>query len=352
MLVVAAALEQLEPALTVAAATATRGFFILPPDAKRAADASRRAFAGDAASDHVATARAFEEWRSVFAKRGASAARAFCRERFLSRDALERVAEVREQLRSLLRTAGFARREPSAGSAASSSALDVEVFRAVACAGLFPKIAAVSRRGRRVELRTHEDGRVEFHPGSVNAQPGASFPFPWVAYGEKVKTGAVYLRDSTCVPACAVLLLGGELEAAPLERDAENEKTKTSDERVRADDRTREDQTLDRVRVLNGAYAFVAPSATLDAIKRLRNALDATLREKVENPAVDVAARGAALVGAVRALMADEARASAREAVARSNPRDWPCPRGCGVVFAAKKRCFRCGAAKPEAAET
>ena len=55
MLVAAAALGQLEPALTVAAATATRGFFILP-DAKRAADASRRAFAGDAASDHVATA--------------------------------------------------------------------------------------------------------------------------------------------------------------------------------------------------------------------------------------------------------------------------------------------------------
>ena len=76
MLVVAAALGQLEPALTVAAATATRGFFILPPDAKRAADASRRAFAGDAASDHVATARAFEEWRSVFAKRGARARRA------------------------------------------------------------------------------------------------------------------------------------------------------------------------------------------------------------------------------------------------------------------------------------
>ena len=240
--------------------------------------------------------------------------------------------------------------------------MDVEVFRAVACAGLFPKIAAVSRRGRRVELRTHEDGRVEFHPGSVNASfLNASFPFPWVVYGEKVKTGAVYLRDSTCVPACAVLLLGGELEAAPLERDAAAKTFR--DERVRADDRRstidQPDQTrFDRVRVLNGAYAFVAPSATLDAIKRLRTALDATLREKAENPAVDVAARGAALVGAVRALMADEARASAREAVAHSKnsfqkiPRDWPCPRGCGVVFAAKKRCFRCGAAKPEAAET
>ena len=202
--------------------------------------------------------------------------------RSASRDALERVAEVREQLRSLLRTAGFARREPSAGSAASSSALDVEVFRAVACAGLFPKIAAVSRRGRRVELRTHEDGRVEFHPGSVNAQPGASFPFPWVAYGEKVKTGAVYLRDSTCVPACAVLLLGGELEAAP---PSGTPKTKTNERRTRT--RRRSDargSNPDRVRVLNGAYAFVAPGATLDAIKRPETRWTRAPR-KVENPA-------------------------------------------------------------------
>ena len=340
MLVVAAALGQLEPALTVAAATATRDFFVLPVDAKHAADASRRAFAGDAASDHVAVARAFEEWRSAkTGPGGTNAARAFCRERFLSFDALERVAEVRKQLRSLLETAGFARRGDPA--ARLSRALDVEVFRAVTCAGLFPRIASVSRRGRRVELSTHEDGRVEFHPGSVNARFGASFPFPWVVYGEKVKTGAVYLRDSTCVPACGVLLLGGELETVPPERNAAAE---TDDETFARDD-------VDRVRLLNGSYVFSAPRATLDAIKRLRDALDALLREKAENPELDVAARGEALVGAVRALMADEARTSARESSSRS-PRDWPCPRGCGVVFASKKRCFRCGAAKPEEKET
>ncbi len=345
MLVIAAALGQLEPALTVAAATATRDFFVLPVDAKHVADASRRAFAGDSASDHVAAARAFEEWRS--AKRGpggTNAARTFCRERFLSHDALERVAEMREQLRSLLETAGFARRAELPASRASR-ALDVQVFRAVTCAGLFPRIASVSRRGRRVELSTHEDGRVEFHPGSVNARFGAAFPFPWVCYGDKVKTGAVYLRDSTCVPACAVLLLGGELEAVPRETEPFKKSSAAA---------TDDDASLDRVGVLNGAYVFLAPRATLDAIKRLRGALDATLREKAENPERDVAARGAALVGAVRALMADEARteeACVAESSARVPRGDWPCPRGCGVVFASKKRCFRCGAAKPQEAQ-
>ena len=361
MLVVAAALGQLEPALTVAAATATRDFFLLPADKKREADASRRAFAGDTASDHVASARAYEDWRTIRATKGPNAARAFCRERFLSHDALERVAETRRQLRSLLESAGFVQREQRAKiSSSEKNALDVAVFRAVACAGLFPKIASVSRRGRRVEARTHEDGRVEFHPGSVNAT-AFHFPFPWVAYGEKVKTGAVYLRDSTCVPACAVLLLGGELESSPKKNGDENKSAR--DESVSADDfdpSTSLDRfgsrgsgpgpvsadSTDSVAVLNGAYVFSAPTRTLDAIKR-HGTRRRDAGEKAENPNLDVAARGAALVSAVRALMEDEAKAAPARG-GKGKREDWACPRGCGVVFASKKRCFRCGAAKPE----
>ena len=228
----------------------------------------------------------------------------------------------------------------------SSDALDVAVFRAVACAGLFPKIAAVSKRGRRgVLARTHEDGRVEFHPGSVNSN-SFQFPFPWVAYGEKVKTQAVYLRDTTCVPACAVLLLGGELESWP--KKNENTDAEKADEKkavVSAGDEkdpSRFDSagtpmnptsgsaaSTDSVGVLNGAYVFSAPTRVLDAIKRLRTVFDATLREKAENPNLDVAVCCAALVSAVRALMEDEATAKAGPARA---PEDWACPRGCGVV--------------------
>jgi RNA-binding protein FUS len=31
-------------------------------------------------------------------------------------------------------------------------------------------------------------------------------------------------------------------------------------------------------------------------------------------------------------------------------PGDWDCPAGCGLVFASKSNCFRCGVAKPEGA--
>lgn len=103
--------------------------------------------------------------------------------------------------------------------------------------------------------------------------------------------------------------------------------------------------STDSVGVLNGAYVFSAPTRTVDAIKRLRTVFDATLREKAENPNLDVAVCCSALVSAVRALMEDEAKAAPKPLRA---PEDWACPRGCGVVYASKKRCFRCGAAKPE----
>ena len=32
-------------------------------------------------------------------------------------------------------------------------------------------------------------------------------------------------------------------------------------------------------------------------------------------------------------------------------PGDWNCPAGCGLVFASKPNCFRCGVAKPEGAD-
>jgi hypothetical protein len=31
-------------------------------------------------------------------------------------------------------------------------------------------------------------------------------------------------------------------------------------------------------------------------------------------------------------------------------PGDWNCPQGCGLVFASKNACFRCGTPKPEGA--
>ena len=289
MLVVAAALGQLEPAATVAAATATRGFFILPPDAKRAADASRRAFAGDAASDHVATARAFEEWRSVPETGRERGARVLPRA-LLSRDALERVAEVREQLRSLLRTAGSRvasrpRARPLHRPLWTSRCS--EPWRAPACSQKSPPCPDGAPR-RAEDARGRPRG---VPPRPVNAQPGASFPFPWVAYGEKVKTGAVYLRDSTCVPACACCcsakrLGGGAARAGRRKRENENERRTRTRRRsdARGSNPRSRSRSKRRVRVRRAER-----DAGRDQAAPKRAGRDAP--RKVENPAVDARAR-------------------------------------------------------------
>jgi hypothetical protein len=265
-------------------------------------------------------------------------------------------------------------------------------MRAAICAGMYPRVVSIRRKGRggaRAVFETIEDGAVDLHPGSVNARHGLRFPHDWLAYGEKVKTEKVYVRDSTCVPAVALLLFGGplEIEGAIAEEEAD-------DDSIIGDSVTNGDSVNGGVvKVLRGAYAFNADRRTLDLVRRLRYALDDVLRAKIERPRDErVGERGRWLARAISALVADEEREREREreaasAAVRANGRfddetssrrggghsfhhsrhppggagvstregpgagarggDWACPRGCGVVFASKPRCFRCGEPRP-----
>jgi hypothetical protein len=252
---------------------------------------------------------------------------------------------------------------------------------------------------------------VDIHPSSVNSQFGTQFPFPWLVYCEKVKTSGVYIRDSTCVPAYAILLLGGALEETPASGG--------------------------EIKILGGNYSFNAPPHVLDLIRQLRLGLDQLLAAKVNQPGLDVTAEGGRIVDAVCALIAEEEAAShssggggdgsgsgggndysnsnrssnnysdrgggdrggrsdhygnnnggggyrggryggdsgfdggggfndgrggigrgrggdfhgggSRGGVGGGGERegDWACPQGCGMVFASKNQCFRCGAPQP-----
>ena len=377
MLVVAAALGCLSPALTIAAGMAYKDPFVLPLEKKHQADAARRALAADTRSDHVALVRAFEGWKRARREGGHGRGREFCRVNFLAHNTLELMADMRRQFWDLLEGIGFvgggdggsgrgAMDEPRASH--NRHAHDVGLLRAVICAGMFPNLVCVRRRGKRCEFKTHEDGKVDLHPSSVNARFGQTFPFSWLVYREKVKTTGVYIRDSTCVPAHAVVLLGGALEEGD---DGES------------------------VKICGGAYAFSASASTVRLVRRLRSRLDVVLAAKARDPALDVTAEGGAVVDAVRALIAEEAAEAATEATEAtevteateafgeredgrcdeggggggggrggrfhrggggrggrfrrggSREGDWACPRGCGVVFASKSVCFRCGTPRP-----
>ena len=97
---------------------------------------------------------------------------------------------------------------------------DLEMVRAVLCAGLFPSVVQCKPRGKRTAFFTKEDGKVEPHPASVNARVN-SFPRPWLVYGEKVKTTAIYVRDSTNVSDYALLMFGGNLIVSKNEQGVE-----------------------------------------------------------------------------------------------------------------------------------
>ena len=87
---------------------------------------------------------------------------------------------------------------------------DLEMVCAVLCAGLYPNVVQCKRRGKRTAFYTKEVGKVDIHPGSVNAGVHI-FPLPYMIYSEKVKTTSIYIRDSTNISDYALLLFGGNL---------------------------------------------------------------------------------------------------------------------------------------------
>ncbi|KAG0570050.1 hypothetical protein KC19_6G135700 [Ceratodon purpureus] len=216
MLLMGAVFQCLGPALTIAAGLAHRDPFVLPLEHKEEADEARRHFAGESRSDHIALLKAFESWQE--AKR-AGRERNFCWENYLSSNTLQMMDDMRRQFQDLLSDIGFLdkSRGPQIYNLYSQ---DLEMVRAVLCAGLFPSVVQCKARGKRTAFFTKEDGKVEPHPASVNARVNA-FSRPWLVYGEKVKTSAIYVRDSTNVSDYALLMFGGNLTVSKNEQGVE-----------------------------------------------------------------------------------------------------------------------------------
>ncbi|CAI5507371.1 unnamed protein product [Closterium sp. Naga37s-1] len=272
MLIFGAIFNCLAPALTIAASLAYRDPFVLPLEKKELADAAKKEFSKDSRSDHITLLNAFEGWR-VAKQQGLE--RRFCWDNFLSAPVLQMVADMRGQFLQLLSDIGFY--DPRLGlHEYSKLASDQEMLSAVICAGLYPSVAQIRRQGTRFVLFTKDDGQVKIHPSSVNAFC-PSFSRPWLVYNEKVKTSDIFLRDSTMVSDFALLMFGGNFEPAPAGRMGFD--------------------------MLGGYLHFSASAQTAQLVQDLRQQLDGLLREKIENPSLDVHAQGERVVAAVRSLL-------------------------------------------------
>ncbi|KAL0920237.1 hypothetical protein M5K25_009358 [Dendrobium thyrsiflorum] len=271
MLLMGSIFQCLDPALTIAAALAYRDPFVLPVSRKEEADDAKRSFAGDTCSDHIALLKAFDAWKD--AKRGKQE-RAFCWENFLSPMTLQMMDDMRSQFLDLLSGIGFFNKAKGI-KAYNLYGGDKEMIRAILCAGLYPNVIQCKRRGKRTAFYSKDVGKVEIHPSSVNARIH-SFPLPYMAYSEKVKTTSIFIRDSTNISDYALLLFGGSLTPST---------------------------TGEGIEMLGGYLHFSAPKSVRQLIQRLRGELDRLLQRKIEEPSLDMTVEGRGVVDAAMELL-------------------------------------------------
>uniref|UniRef100_A0A061S817 RNA helicase n=1 Tax=Tetraselmis sp. GSL018 TaxID=582737 RepID=A0A061S817_9CHLO len=311
MMIMGAIFGCLEPVLIIAAGMAHRDPFVLPLEKKAEADRMKKDFAAGSRSDHIAILHAFQGWRRAFEAGGFSAARNYCWRSFLAPNTMQMMQEMVLQFAYLLDDIGFlsggAHRGHLSSATGDSGEYDgeeqhprqksgsrdslktriaslsknqsnTELLRAVLCAGMFPAVASIKRRGKFNVFNTREDGKVEPHPSSVNS-PMDLYPHRWLVYNDKVKTSGIYMRCSTMIPDYALLLLGGQLS-----------------------------QNSGKITMLEGWMAFSADQRVTELILGLRNRLDSLLAAKVNKPGLDVMEEGGPIVEAVIQLLESTAR--------------------------------------------
>lgn len=86
---------------------------------------------------------------------------------------------------------------------------DMEMIKAILCAGLFPNIAMCKMQNKNLTFYTHYEGRVEPQPASLIAKV-ETLPFPWLVYTHTIR-GTLYLNGLTNIPDYTLLMFGGAL---------------------------------------------------------------------------------------------------------------------------------------------
>ena len=311
LLLLAALTECLHPILSVAAALSTSvRVFQAPRDKQNAAsEAQLRAF-GAGRSDPLAIAAAFDGWMAAREVTGGrTAEREYCDAHFLSSKALREIEAGRKELLQQLQAVGFVP-TPPAGEAkqdrngdgptystpCSAHAGNIALQRGIICAAFYPHVAAATRTTAHGSRQQYEklvlagpgDVQAWMHPSSINARPDKAESGLYV-YSEKVESKTakgdlrLFLRDTTRVPASAVLLFG----AKPNELDVE--KAKQSG----------------RVECAGGGLRIRASPQTVLLYRLLRRELDGLLARKAKAPE-DFPERGPAgkaILETVRAIV-------------------------------------------------
>ena len=385
MLLYATLLGVLDPVLTVACAAAYRSPFVMAMDGNReAGKLARQGFSNEAggASDHLAVSRAFAGWETSRANGGSSGERAFNQRNSLSGATLNMLRGMRSQLLTALSGRGLIHDLRGASANAGAGSL----VRAVLAVGMYPLVGRLlvpgvgannAGGGRTPTLATLRGEKVKIHPHSVNAKlhdaarsSGVADKGPTLVCFDDVTRGEaqLYVRECTAVSAASLVLVASSLtvEALPPARlpphDPEDAAAAAEAMMERDLAQAAQDAANEAVLVCDDWLKFRVPLPVLSQLACLRIRLARAFAAKVQRPADALAPDLAEALRATATLLAHDGGAAGAGDLAGGaigaggygggiggfggREGDWQCPRGCGVVFASKSSCFRCGIEK------
>ena len=388
MLLYATLLGVLDPVLTVACAAAYRSPFVVSTDGSRESGKAARHFFSDQAgggSDHLAVTRAYVGWEKSRQDGGGGGERRFNQQNSLSGSTLNMLKGMRQQLIGALTSRGLIANVHQA----SENAMAGSLVRAVLAVGMYPLIGRLLLPGlnagrderAKATLATLRGEKVKIHPHSVNCKlhataSGTDGPV-LVCYDDITRGEAqMYVRECTTVAAPALVLVTGSLAVEGLppcempEHDPSDPGEVAQANQIRANAQQQQDESNEAVLVCDDWLRFRVPLSLLSQIACLRIRLARAFAAKTQRPHDALPADLANALATVATLLAHDGGAAAAgdkqgQALGAggygrafggyggsfgggggSRDGDWQCPRGCGVVFANKAVCFRCGVAK------
>lgn len=137
MLLFGALFNCLEPILNIAVVLDYRDPFVLPLGKEKIADEKRKEFAGDCKSDHLfmdKLIRNFENFDMRSRKK-------FCWEYFLSWSTMMQLVKLKKEFMDNLHQLGFVPNSKPNSKECNCNSENVDLIRAVICAGLYPNLA-------------------------------------------------------------------------------------------------------------------------------------------------------------------------------------------------------------------
>uniref|UniRef100_A0A8C5F3G2 RNA helicase n=1 Tax=Gadus morhua TaxID=8049 RepID=A0A8C5F3G2_GADMO len=222
MVLCAIVLKCLDPVLTIACTLANNEPFTLPTHAsqKKAAILSRKWFAANTFSDHMALLRTFQAWQKA---RTDGSERSFCEKNFLSQATMEIIIMMRTQLLGQLRAIGFVRaRGRSDIRDVNINSENWAIVKAALLTGTYPKLAYINKGSG--SISRSGQAQISFHWTSVLSQPHCkkdptahgeaqsvqTLPTDWVIYDERFQMDRrPAIRCCSLVTPVTVAVFGG-----------------------------------------------------------------------------------------------------------------------------------------------